>query len=1422
MTIKELFEVGPDVLGPGEPHIAWDPQGKHLAVVGDTKRVQIYTRVADIKAAFPLPSSGSVIDIGWDKDGEVLAVLQTNSQIISLYDVGEKKLSKMDVGMKGPCWMRWSKVGPQLAVGTSKGNLLLYNKLLWKKIPIRGKHTKEITCGDWNDENRLALASNDRTVTISDENGKTLGESKLNSNFKGIKWAKQKQDSRNMWESTISVNMGGKTVYLFESRNPSKMVELAFQKKYGEIKEFAWFGDGYLLASFTESYVVAISTHEKEYSEELQCLKIVSNGSEISDMQVNPDQNSLACCSGSRIMIVNLQNWKDCQSFNLEDKFGQPRKLGWSRDGQILTLATDQGYVKSFLASLPILAASIGSKAAYLSSLQEITVVHLPRNRTLGIVKCPVEPNYLALGPAHVATGFNSHAWFYQFGISKIALENTKTNQSSLLVGEREYMGSVHNMEINSQYVATLVDKKLVVHTIKEPSDKAPGDVIYPEKGGGGITCFSMTADFLVFVVDSNSLYQVALDGFKVVNEFRHNQKIISVFSNRLGTRIVFTDQNSRSWLLNPIDDRLLEIQKTPSNLGRVVWDLLDSHVFIITGTNEGEKQICNTYVYSPQTIKGPTVSLVGTMEFPEKSLVLDCMIEGVVFNHAPSQSSPFTKFVLLSHEAFQMLETPESLFQKRNHHGESLVSSLDIIKKHVSSTLGVKSQSRKNVDGISTTVIMEKLKPRKGFYQLLDLNKLQKAWKLSLSIKCKHTWKALAKKTLELLDIDLAIHVYRQLEDVSIVLDLERIKHIEDVHLVAGHVAVMLNEYKLANKMFLRSSMPEEALDLQRDLLNWDQALKLGGMLRPERVPSICREYAQQLEFSGKYTTALQMYERGREEGGSSIALQEKAKSVCNAGIARCAIRTGIVDKGKKLAIQSGDNVLIKECGAILESMKQFKDAAELYVEAKAYEKAAYIYISSKYFSQAEPLMEHITTPKLHALYAKVKESEGKYEEAKESYIKARDHDSVVRLLLYRLDDPTSAFDMVRENRSCAAAKMCGLYAKEREDYRAAIEFLLLAGENTKAYEIAQTFNEIETYAEKLDASGQKTDYVGIARHYESLKNNQKAAEYYQKCGQYSRAIKLYLSSGKDEDVDAAINVLKKTEGHPERKQMTLTIHQYLTGDKNGDVKDPHYMFRLYMAIGDFKQAAKIAILIANQEQRIGTYKVAHSILFETHNDLKDQEIEVPEELTRNLCILHSYLRVRSMMKSGNHALAARLLLRVAKNISKFPAHTVPILTSTVIECVRASFMASAHHFASQLMRPEYRSSINKKYRRKIENIVRRPPGESDGQEPSSLCPYCDVDLPDTQLYCPSCKNYIPYCIITGKHMVLKEWSYCPNCKFPALRSDFLEWLESSTTCPMCHKNVEVEKIDLVRNPLAREVAGGMEEFIKTDMKSS
>jgi hypothetical protein len=56
----------------------------------------------------------------------------------------------------------------------------------------------------------------------------------------------------------------------------------------------------------------------------------------------------------------------------------------------------------------------------------------------------------------------------------------------------------------------------------------------------------------------------------------------------------------------------------------------------------------------------------------------------------------------------------------------------------------------------------------------------------------------------------------------------------------------------------------------------------------------------------------------------------------------------------------------------------------------------------------------------------------------------------------------------------------------------------------------------------------------------------------------------------------------------------------------------------------------------------------------------------------SRNLLLLHSYILVKTLTKKADHKASARLLIRVSQSISKFPAHVVPILTSTVIECQR------------------------------------------------------------------------------------------------------------------------------------------------------
>lgn len=61
-----------------------------------------------------------------------------------------------------------------------------------------------------------------------------------------------------------------------------------------------------------------------------------------------------------------------------------------------------------------------------------------------------------------------------------------------------------------------------------------------------------------------------------------------------------------------------------------------------------------------------------------------------------------------------------------------------------------------------------------------------------------------------------------------------------------------------------------------------------------------------------------------------------------CKAGLARCQLHCGDLRGGQALALQLGDVVLLKECAAILEGLKQLSEAAELYVAAGMHEKAA------------------------------------------------------------------------------------------------------------------------------------------------------------------------------------------------------------------------------------------------------------------------------------------------------------------------------------------------------------------------------------------------------------------------------------------------------------------------------------------------
>lgn len=322
---------------------------------------------------------------------------------------------------------------------------------------------------------------------------------------------------------------------------------------------------------------------------------------------------------------------------------------------------------------------------------------------------------------------------------------------------------------------------------------------------------------------------------------------------------------------------------------------------------------------------------------------------------------------------------------------------------------------------------------------------------------------------------------------------------------------------------------------------------------------------------------------------------------------------------------------------------------------------------------------------------FAQAKEKSGQYREAAEAYEKGKDLDNVIRLYLEHLNEPQKACNIVRETRSKDGAFDIAKHCQGQGDFRTAIEFLIIAKENEKAAEIAREHDLMDSFASFLKNDGTKDEYVAIAQYYETKGQPEKAGEFFEKAGKYQQAFKLFLSVG-DRCLDRAIEVV----GLARSEVLTNSLVDHLMGETDGSEKDPIFIYRLYTTLGNYRQAARTGVLIARKAmEEEGKYKEAHKMLFDIYRDLDSGNIPVPLELEEMLMLLHSYVLVKVLVKMGDHEAGARMLIRAAKNISKFPKHLVPILTSTVIECQRANLKKTSFEYASMLMRPEYRPQV-------------------------------------------------------------------------------------------------------------------------------
>lgn len=140
----------------------------------------------------------------------------------------------------------------------------------------------------------------------------------------------------------------------------------------------------------------------------------------------------------------------------------------------------------------------------------------------------------------------------------------------------------------------------------------------------------------------------------------------------------------------------------------------------------------------------------------------------------------------------------------------------------------------------------------------------LKGAWEAAAQLKSREVWGVLCDSALHAMDVDLAIWVFRHQQAASMVMSLERIRHIEDKNLLAGHILVLKDgEYDAAQDLFMRSSYPKAALEMRRDLKHWEEAMKLAEQMDPDSIGSISRNYAGMLEVRGDYPAALDNYQQ-------------------------------------------------------------------------------------------------------------------------------------------------------------------------------------------------------------------------------------------------------------------------------------------------------------------------------------------------------------------------------------------------------------------------------------------------------------------------------------------------------------------------------------------------------------------------------
>jgi WD repeat-containing protein 19 len=1328
---KLIFNLHQELFGAGNVVFAWQQQETLFAVAGPNRVLHVFDRQGKKKAEMLAEDHVPIEALAWDSDGESLAVLQVGAESTSVWNVHARNFTYIEAGSNDRVsFISWAHTLPILAVGTEKGSLVFYSKASSRKIPTVGKHSRRVTTGEWSPSGLLMTGSDDRSLTVSAANGDTKAQfPSIKAEPRMLQWSPSGQ------VASISLNL--RSLLLVEVDQGNIKGEVNFKASYSNLVGYAWISDSTIIAGFSNGWVAVVdaSTSEETFSSRV----------------FNTSLDAICICTALQKVSVAGEGTIRVLTFTLKevrgDKINVPNgaqinKMHWTKDGQVLTVSTVSSNIMAFLMVVPTISAISGNLAAVLSSLTEVSIFECASYaRPLATVRLENEPTLLALSSSHIAASQGPHLWLY-------AWSETDSKTSATVTSKRDCRGNITQLGLNSNWVAYLIDSRVMLQSITGDEQRS-----FPEDpSAASIAAFAITGQFLFMSDSSPKLRVYLIDERTFVSEYKLQAPVSQMVANYNGTRVALRDTSGRGALYFPASDTVLEIPNFSMRFSSIIWDLRDHNVFAAC---EADRIV--TYIVSPVTLTGgkvePTAELLSvediTAEPKENFTGIEAGLKPMLLNNG-------LLFFQVESEA--------------NLRGNFLAS-----HSQVTQWRGRSDTSENHYRYFLQNLALKRFSACTLAAELLDSSVVSEA---------------LGQQALHHIDLETAERAFQLAKNVGMVYAIRSVKSESEKLVLLGHVAMMLHKHDHAQEFFLQSSKPQLALDMRKDLQDWLLALKLARNFAQTEEPLLSKQLAQQLETHGNFAEALRLFERaaGTLESQNLPADELRGHMTqCYAGMARTCIRSGDITRGYKIAGELNDLALKVDCAQVCEQMKHFTEAAELYKRASQPEKAASLYIQLKKWKEAAQLMNLISTPKLLIQLAKAKETEGQFKDAEEAYERAGDFESVIRLNLQKLDNPDKA-KLVAQTKcpTSTAANLLADFYEQKGDRRQAIEFLVLAGKREDAFVIAQSYDLMEVYAAAILVREEKNveEHVRIAQYFEGRNKFKDAAKHYAKINQEPKAVRLYLKSGEDGYMDAI-----RLVGGLKNEGLRQQLYFFFIGEDDGIPKDAKYLYELDKAFGLITDAANTALIVASEELESGNYAAAHSHLFETVKDMRGLGIRVPTAMFNKLMIVHSYNIVKKLVKMQDHLTASRMLIRVCLNISSFPAHSVPILTSTVMECTRAGLKQAAYHWACVLVRPEYRSSLDEKFKKNIEKVAIRKPKTDDLEEETTPCPFCSTHINASDLECRQCKHVLPFCIASGYHMTIEDWSSCPHCGMPGNHTAMLNALGFEPSCPMCEQ---------------------------------